>query len=75
MVSTVSASLAAQLGLPIQPLDELLCVRGAGDFRIQYDGYVAATTHFPSLGGEAVVALYLVVPNTLYHDRVPVLVN
>ena len=75
MVSSVSASLAEQLGLTVQPLDGLIHVQGAGGHVLQYLGYVEATIAFPDLGKASTDALFLVAPDTSYHSKVPVLVG
>lgn len=75
MVSTMAASLASKLDLEVMPIDGLLKVEGAGGHTLQYQGYVEATTGFPGLQDDTLDALYLVVPDTHYHERVPVLVG
>lgn len=75
MVSTVSASLVDSLKLPVLPLGELIKIQAAGGHMLQYIGYVEAHIVFPDLDGVAADSLFLVVPDTSYHSKVPVLVG
>ncbi len=73
MVSTISAGLAQELQLEVAPLEGLLRVEGAGGHSLQYLGYVEARTELP--GFAPLDALFLVMPDTAYHGRVPVLLG
>jgi hypothetical protein len=75
MISTVSESLCRENNLQIQPLDGLLKVQGVGGQRLGYLGYVEARINFPSLDGSDLDALFLVVSDTDYHSKVPVLIG
>lgn len=75
MVSTVAASLVADLGLEIESLDGLISVQGAGGHILEYRGYIAVSTQFPGLGEATTQSLFLVVPDTAYHQQVPVLIG
>ena len=75
MVSTISESFARSLQLSIRPLDNLLHVEGAGGHELHYMGYVEAQIECAELSTEAFNSLFLVVPDTTYHSRVPVLLG
>ena len=74
-ISTLSESFCSQLGLSIQPLDDLLKVEGAGGQPVLYKGWVAADVKFPGIAVQDTNAMFLVVPDTDYNIRVPVLVG
>ena len=74
MVSTVSDSFANTLGLQVQPLEELLRVEGFAGHSMQFSGFVEAKLELPEFG-KSMAALFLVVPETSYHRRVPVLLG
>ena len=73
MVSTISASLCAELQMSVHTLDQVFCVKGAGGHDIPYLGMVEASIGCPNLDGFP--ALMLVMPDTQYHSRVPVLLG
>lgn len=60
--------------MELKPLDDLVRVEGAGGQTLQYLGYAEARTEFTGHSGP-VDALYLVVPDTFYHAKVPVLIG
>ena len=74
MVSTISASLCTELELSVQTLDQVFCVKGAGGHDIPYLGVVEASIGCPNLL-DGFPALMLVMPDTQYHSRVPVLLG
>ena len=75
MVSTVSQSLVSELNLNIQPLNQLLRVENAGGHQLQYLGFIEASTYFPDLTVGSVDVLFLVVPDTKFHAKVPVIIG
>ena len=75
MVSTISASLCAELQMSIQTLDEVFCVKGAGGHDIPYLGVVEVRIGCQNLQVDGFPALMLVMPDTQYHSRVPVLLG
>ena len=75
MVSTISASLCAELQMSVQTLDQDFCVKGAGGHDIPYLGMVEASIGCPNLQLDGFPALMLVMPDTQYHSRVPVLLG
>ena len=74
MTSTISYSLCKQLGLSIQQLEQLLQVEAAGGYIVPYLGYVEAVLQVPTAGFTCKVPL-LVVEDTQYNSRVPVVVG
>ena len=75
MVSTMSASLCQHLDLNIQPLHHMLTIQGDGGHTVPYDGYVEVTLGVPQVKGTNMAAVLLVVPDTTYHKKVPVLLG
>ena len=75
MVSTISASLCAELQMSVQTLDQVFCVKGAGGHDIPYLGMVEASIGCPNLQLDGFPALMLVMPDMQYHSRVPVLLG
>ena len=75
MVSTMSASLSKSLDLKVQPLEHLLTVEGAGEHRLSYLGYVQVDITCADIDLFDLSVIILVVPNTKYHNRVPVLLG
>ena len=75
MVNTISASLCAELQMSVQILDQGFCVKGAGGHDIPYLGVVETSTGCPNLELDGFQALMLVMPDTTYHSRVPVLLG
>ncbi len=74
MISTISESLSNKLGLDVHPVQELLSVEGVGGHQLNYLGYVETTLFFPDLHMELDV-LMLVVNDTSYHERIPLLLG
>ncbi len=75
MFSTISDTLCADLDLPVQPLNALLEVEGVGGHNLPYRGYTVANLTFPGVSPDPIEALLLVVPETSYHRRVPLLIG
>jgi hypothetical protein len=76
-VSTVSAQWCRDAGLEIHSLDEFtLSIEGAGGNSLPYLGYAEVSVEFPAgLATRSTRALFLVVPTTEYHQRVPGLIG
>ena len=74
MVSTISHSFSLKTKLIVYPLQDLIHVEGAWGQHIQYLGYVKSSITLPELNTIFDV-LFLVVPDTMYHERVPVLIG
>ena len=72
MVSTIPTNLCAQLHLDVQPFEDILMVEGAGRHKLPYSGFTEVS--FKGLSSP-MDALMLVVPDTHYHERVPVLIG
>ena len=75
MVSTMASSRCSLLNLSIQPLDKVFRIKGAGGHDIPYLGIVEAAIRCPKVDMASVPVLLLVVPDTEYHSRVPVLLG
>ena len=80
MVSTiwyhiVPYSFSRSLQLSFHPLDNLLHVEGAGGHELHYMGYVEAQIECAELSTKAFNSLFLIVPDTTYHSRVPALLG
>ena len=75
MVSTIAASLQTSLGLQVLTLDRMLTVEGAGGHRLPYLGYVEVDLFIREMEEPTQKAVMLVVPDTAYHQRVPVLIG
>ena len=73
MVSTVSEDLSKKLQLKLRPLSDIVNLEGAGGHTLKYSGYVEVDV--PIVPGCSLEALFLVVPNTTYNTKVPVLVG
>ena len=74
MISTISESFALRAKLTVLPLQYLIRIEGAGEHQIQYLGYVKSSVCLPELN-KFFDILFLVVPDTPYHGRVPVLIG
>ena len=74
-VSTMSASLSESLDLKVQPLEHLLTVEGAGGHKLFYLGYVEVDITCADINLFDLSVIMLVVPNTKYHNIVPVLLG
>ena len=75
MVSTMSANLSESLDLKVQPLEHLLTVEVAGGHKLSYLGYVEVDITCADINLFGLSVIILVVPNSRYHDRVPVLLG
>ena len=75
MVSTMAASLSTSLDLPVQPLDNVLSLEGAGGHKVPYLGLVEVAIQSPEISIGEFSVLMLVVPDTEYHKRVLVLLG
>ena len=75
MVSTMSISLCSLLKLSIQPLDKVFSIKGAGGHEIPYLGIVEAVIRSAKEDVTSVPVILLVVPDTEYHSRVPVVLG
>ena len=75
MVSTIGQSfwLKHFLDKPVLPMDDLLTLTGAGGDRIPYLGYVGVDIQLP--GADVATYPFLIVPDTHYNLRVPVLIG
>ena len=74
-ISTLSESLCAQLGLEIKPIERLLKVEGAAGQIVKYKGYVDVFLEFPNWSEANNQALLLVVSDTPYTHKVPIIVG
>ena len=75
MVSTKSHSLRSFLHLSIQPLDKVFRIKWAGGHEIPYLGIVEANIHCSKVDMTCIHVVLLVVPDTEYHSRVPILLR
>ena len=75
MVSTMSASPSESLDLKVQPLEHLLTVDGAGGHKLLYLEYVEVDITHANINIFDLSVIMLVVLNTKYHGRVPVLLD
>ena len=71
IVNTLPTSLCSVLGLDIQPLKGILKIKGAGGHELLHSGFTEVKISFKGLSSP-IDALMLVVPDTPYHERVPV---
>ena len=75
-IRSVSVNMCKKLGLEVKPLEDIfLRLNGAGGHSLEYLGYSEAKLEFPGVPFEPCNALLLVVPQTDYHERVPVLLG
>jgi len=79
-VSTISHGfyLSNFQNVPLQPLEDLLRVEGAGGVLLPYHGYVELQLTLPKslmLGHSFIPALFLVVPDTVYNSQTPLLLG
>ncbi|MEE4247446.1 MAG: reverse transcriptase family protein [Kangiellaceae bacterium] len=72
MVSTISEALVSQLGLQAEPVEALLRVQCAGGSSLPYSGCVQVSLVVKNFSCHV---LFLVVPETDYNLRVPVLLG
>ena len=75
MVSTMASSLCSLLNLSVQPLDTVFRIKGAGGHNIPYLGIVEAAVRCPKVDMASVPVVLMVVPDTEYHSRVPILLG
>ena len=75
MVSTKAASLQTTLGLEVHKLDRILTVEGVGGHRLPYLRYVEVDLYLKEMEEPAQRVIMLVVPDTAYYQRVPVLIG
>ena len=75
MVSTIAVSLCTSLNLTVQLLDNVLSIEGAGGHKVPYLGLVEVAIQSPEILLGEFPVLMLVVPDTEYHKRVPVLLG
>ena len=74
MISTVSLQYCTSRGFELHPLDGLLTVESASGHTLPYLGFVEVSLRCPVQDGVS-CALMLVVPNTPYHEKIPVLLG
>ena len=66
--------MAKELKLEIHSLENLISVSGFQDCKMHYIGYAVADIRLPSID-KVVEGVFLIVPNSSYHEKVPVLVG
>ena len=71
-VSTITTSFAKKLHLPIKKLKSLLNVEGTGGIDVAYKGYVEANLKFPEVKAFNEDALFLVINDSAYGEKVPI---
>ena len=71
-VTHINLEYCQAMGIPINPIDQLVNTEGAGGDTINYVGFIEATLIFP-MGTHVfkTEALLLVLPTTEYQKRVP----
>ena len=75
-VTHISLEYCQAMGIPINPIDQLVNIEGAGGIAIKYVGFIEANLIFPM--GTPVFkteAILLVLPTTEYQKRVPVTIG
>ena len=75
MFSTMAASLQTMLVLEVHNLDHMLTVEGAGGHQLPYLGYVEVDLYLKEMEEPAQRVIILVLPDSAYHQRVPVLIG
>ena len=75
MVSTIAASLCSELKLNVKKLDQVFSIKGAGGHDVPYLGVVETSIGCPTLQLDGFPTLMLVMPDTQYHSRLPVLIG
>ena len=75
-VTHVSLDYCQVMGIPIHPIEQLVNIKGAGGYAIEYVGFIEADLSFP-MGTHVfkTKALLLVLPTTEYQKRVPVTIG
>jgi transposase InsO family protein len=64
--------------LPLQSIDGLIDIKVAGGYSLPYSGYIEVTIAFPETGqstSDELGSLVLIVPDTVYNQRVPLLIG
>ena len=74
MISTISLQYCTSRGFELCPLDGLLTVESASGHALPYLGFVEESLRC-QVQDEVSCALILVVPNTPYHEKIPVLLG
>ena len=75
-VTHISLEYCQAMGIPINPIDQLVNIEGAGGDAIKYVGFIEASLIFPMGTHEfKTEALLLVLPTTEYQKRVPVTIG
>ena len=75
MLSIIAGSKAANLGLPLQRVTDLVTVQGVGGQTLPYKGYVEADVELKEDSKETISTLLLVVEDTEYHKNVFILLG
>ena len=75
-ITHISLEYCQAMGIPINPIDQLVNIEGAGGDAIKYVGFIEASLIFP-MGTHVfkTEALLLVLPTTEYQQRVPVTIG
>ena len=75
-VTHISLDYCQAMGIPINPIDQLVNIEGAGGDAIKYVGFIEASLIFPMGTHEfKTEALLLVLPTTEYQKWVPVTIG
>ncbi len=76
-VSTISSSFYHEnfAEITLQPLDEILHIECAGGSLLPYAGFIETSVQVPELGGGETEFLMLVVPDTQYSEKIPVVLG
>lgn len=75
-ISTISQKFFENhMNTELHPIEELLTVECAGGQLLTYLGYVEAEVSAPELLGQSFPTIFLVVPDTEYSKRVPILLG
>ena len=74
MISTISLQYCTSRGFKLCPLDGLLTIESVSGYALPCLGFVEVSLWCP-VQDEVSCALMLVVPNTPYHEKIPVLVG
>ena len=74
-VLTISVKLCEELDLKIQPLGQLLELKGTGGAAIPYLRFVEVNLQIPGVRRYNEDVLLLAIPTTTYSERVPVVVG
>ena len=74
-ISTIGESYCRQLGLEVKALEGILQIKAAGGHHLPYHGLVEATIGVPEPIGRQMETLLLVVPDTEFQLKCPVLLG